>query len=488
MLPWKTMIPIDRTHDRAVYLQIAEGIIREISQGRLQAGRRLPGTRKLGEFLGVNRKTAVWAYDELMGQGWVEIRPSSGVFVAENLPLAQYRKLKAKTVSEKAKSSDSKTIDSHPFVPAYQTILPHRIFVGEGSPDVRLAPMDILLRNCRSLARSYSGNRLMGYGHVQGPERPRQILADYLQQTRGLTCNSEQTLFTRGSQMGIYLFFRTLLRPGDKVLVTDPNYDVADWTIQSMGGTLIRVPVDADGMHIQAVEQICKQHKIRAAYITPHHHFPTTVTLSAERRLRLLALAERHDFYILEDDYDYTFHYQRAPILPLASIDESGRVVYLGSFSKLIAPSVRVGYLVAPPAWTVAFGKLRRIIDRQGDPLMESAVCQMIEDGDLQRHLKKVLQVYRDRRDHCCNLLKSNLSSRIGFYVPEGGMAVWLRFLNPIDGEELCGFAKKNGVHLDVDLDILKRHNCMRLGFASLTKKEMTEVLEMLKVYLRAKQ
>lgn len=474
------MLSIDRSQERAVYLQIAEGIIHAISHGQLGAGQKLPGTRRLADLLSINRKTAEVAYDELSAQGWIDIYPSRGAFIAKDLPLSTVQSIDHYGAPVVRQDKIDLDFPHSRFVPPYQSPPGDQLFVSEGTPDVRLAPMEQLIKNYRSLVRGYQGRKLLGYGDVQGPLRSRQILADYLQQTRGFDCRPGQILFTRGSQMGIYLFFRMLIRPGDRVLVTGPNYDVADWTIQVMGGELVRVPVDSEGMDIDFVAEVVQRRAIRAAYITPHHHFPTTVTLSAQRRLQLLALARKHDFFILEDDYDYAFHYERAPILPLASIDRFDRVIYLGSFSKLLAPAVRVGYLVASPAMSVEIGKLRRIMDRQGDPLLESAVCRLIEDGELQRHLKKVLHVYRQRRNHFCDLLHEKLKEYLTFERPEGGMAVWMKLKEAVNVDQLLRFCRQAGVYLDVDRQVLEEYQGMRIGFAALSETEMREVVDVL--------
>ena len=155
---------------------------------------------------------------------------------------------------------------------------------------------------------------------------------------------------------------------------------MTDWVVRHFGGRIIRVPVDEHGMDVHRIGSICRNQKIRAIYLTPHHHYPTTVTMSAERRMELLRIAEQHDIVLVEDDYDYDYHYEGAPILPLASMSR-GNVIYVGSFSKQLAPSVRVGYLTGNPVFIEQVSRIRRIIDRQGDPLLEFALAEMIREG-----------------------------------------------------------------------------------------------------------
>ena len=175
--------------------------------------------------------------------------------------------------------------------------------------------------------------------------------------------------------MGIYLSSKLVLKDNDYVIVGATNYSAADLTFKYAGATLLRVTVDSDGINTAEIEQLCKKHSIKAVYVTSHHHHPTTVTLSADRRIHLLNLAQTYHFALIEDDYDYDFHYNHAPILPLASHDTNGNVIYIGSVCKTVAPVFRVGYLIAPAAFVEEAANLRRFIDRQGDSLLELTLC-----------------------------------------------------------------------------------------------------------------
>lgn len=221
---------------------------------------------------------------------------------------------------------------------------------------------------------------------------------------------------------------------------------------------------------------LCKTQRVRLVYVTSHHHYPTTVTLSADRRMQLLQLAEQYGFVILEDDYDYDFHYASSPILPLASADTRGMVVYVGSLTKSIAPAFRVGYVVAPPNLVEELGYHRRIIDRQGDNLLEQTIAELFAEGDLNRHLKRAQRVYHQRRDAFCQLLRYRLGSVIDFKTPEGGMAVWAKFDDAIDLADLAARCRKTGLYLNDGRfyvpDSGPSHHT-RLGFASLTLDEM---------------
>ena len=478
MYPWKTIIKIDRKLRTSVYLQIVNHLIAEITQGRISPGSKLPATRILADLLKINRKTVVLAYDELMAQGWISIKASKGTFVSELLPMIKSRGLKQNYKS----TSSSKTSYS---IGDEQKLKRHNIAKGlaidGGVPDVRLAPIDILYKNCRSIATSRVGQKLLKYGDEKGAYVLREALAKYLQMTRGLKCKTENIFITRGSQMAIYLVFNLLLKENDNVIVGNTNYPDANRVIENTGAIMRTVPVDDEGIDVAAVERLCEQYSIRAMYITSHHHYPTTVTLSAERRLRLLQLAAQYKFAIIEDDYDYDFHYAHSSILPLASIDTNGSVVYIGSFTKSLAPAIRVGYLVAPQNLIDALIKSRKTIDRQGDSILEAAIAQMLTEGEIQRHLKKSLNIYRIRRDFFCKLLKEELGDLIYFEIPDGGMAIWARFDMNINLKQLLEAVKVRKLYILSDQSFVKDLNSIRLGFSQLNENEMIMVVNIMK-------
>jgi len=470
MLPWKTVINLDRSTPTPVYLQITNAIIREISHGRLKAGQALPGSRSMSQLIGVNRKTTIIA-----SQGWIEVVPSQGTFVAKDLPLIQHRPITEsgkhlgypKTTHYSVKPWTSSATKYHK--PA------NLLAIDDGSPDTRLAPLDTIWRNCRSLTRGPFKNRLLSYGDLLGDPYFREVLSDYLANTRGMACKKEHLMITRGSIMALHLVANQILEAGDWVMVGDSNYPAADSIIKNTGARLHRIQVDHQGISTDQIAEACKRKLIKAIYITPHHHFPTTVTLSAERRLHLLELAERYGFAVIEDDYDYDFHYASGPILPLASYDACGSVIYLGSFSKLLAPGIRVGYLVAPTNLLEPLGQARRHLDRQGDFVLERALAQLILDGDLQRHLKKSVREYHLRRDLFCEILHKIPNDWIKFQVPEGGMAIWTEFNKDVQLDLLSNNLANHGFYLDTDREMMQQHHATRLGFASLNPSEITQ-------------
>ncbi len=477
MYPWRTSLSIDKQSVTPIYLQIVNAISREIVAGRLASGQKVPGSRQLGDLLKVNRKTVVIAYDELMAQDWLEIVPARGTFVSRNLPVVQPQSGPMLPVRRALGAS---SIFSFPTVAPTISTSSSLLRITDGSPDVRLAPVAQLYQRCKSVSTESPRCEPLRYGDDQGEAGLRHTLARYLRETRGLACTSNQILITRGSQMGIYLFLRLLLQPGERVVVGETSYGATNQVIAHCQGQLLTVPVDAQGLDTEAVATLCERHPIRALYVTSHHHYPTTVTLSAERRVRLLQLAQQYRFAIIEDDYDYDFHYASSPLLPLASLDTQGTVVYVGSFTKCIAPAVRIGYVVASENIIQSMAAYRRTVDRQGNPVLERALAGWIEDGELQRHLKKSLKVYRQRRDFFCALLNDQLGEWVRFRIPDGGMAVWVVFSPSVNLSVLEEYVRSQGISLD-GVAQWRAYQGVRLGFASLNEEEMVQSVTVLR-------
>ena len=483
MFPWRTVIRIEKDSGKPIYLQLANAIIREINEGRLLRGQKIPGERTLGNLLDLNRKTIGAAMTELQSQGWIETFEHKGTFISKRFPKVEYKPLRNQVPSHK-KGNSLREANDLPFLESLYLDTSGKILIDDGVPDVRLAPIKQLFAYQRSILSKKVFASLLRYDHVEGDRELRVTLASYLQQTRGITSDPSTVFVTRGSQMGIYLVLAALIKAGETCVTSFPGYPIVDNMIHHLGGKAEHIRVDSDGIDTIELERLCKRKKIRLIYTTPHHHYPTTVTLAPSRRIHLLQLAIKHDFYILEDDYAYDFHYDYSPVLPLASLNTSGHVIYIGSFSKCISPSVRIGYFVAPVKVVEAANKLRRILDRQGDPLLERAMSAFIRSSDLQRHLRKVVNVYRLRRDRFCQLLKEHLSDHVTFIKPEGGMSVWMVFKRSRVARLLVERLSDKGYLLDVDPEFVKKLNGVRLGFASLSENEMLKFITTIKTLM----
>ena len=482
---WKELIRIDHHADMPVYLQIANAFIHNIRSGRLRKGLKLAGSRVVADALQINRMTMVAAYDELHAQGWIEVIPRKGTFIKKELPVLKPQMITAAPSVFSLPETAVFPIDTKKLVHYPVSDFPdtRKLELDDGFPDTRLAPTELLIRNMRNAARLKPLRRYLTYGGPQGTPLLRNILADFLSDTRGIPVMPGNMLITRGAQMGIYLAAGILLKPGDHLVVGEPGYFSANLTFTQLGATINRVPVDADGMDIDAVEKLCRRKKIRLVYVIPHHHHPTTVTLTPERRIKLLELSVKYRFAIIEDDYDYDFHYASKPMMPMASLDMRGSVIYIGTLTKTLAPAFRIGFVCGPANFIEAAANYRRFVDFQGDSLLENAVAALYKDGTIARHIKKTVKLYKERRDHFCGLLQQELGEQVQFKIPDGGMSVWTTFKHAAL-PEIAAVALKKGLVVNPG-KIYNTHNrdynAARLGFASLDNREQQQAIALLK-------
>jgi len=281
--------------------------------------------------------------------------------------------------------------------------------------------------------------------------------------------------------MGLYLVSTALLKTGDHVVISEMGWAGANMNFLQAKANVIMIPADGHGIIIEELRKLCLVKKIRLVYVTPHHHYPTTVVLRADRRMQLINLAKEFGFIIFEDDYDYDFHYLNKPLQPLLGADKSGHVLYCGSFTKTIAPGFRVGYLVGPENVIQHLAMLRRIVDRQGDSMLENAIAELLQLGTIQKHIRKALRIYRGRRDIFCELMTYHLKNKVDFQLPEGGMAVWTTFNPAINVKDLLEKALRKGIYInDGSGQCTSRpaENSLRLGFASSNLMELEYMVE----------
>jgi GntR family transcriptional regulator/MocR family aminotransferase len=353
------------------------------------------------------------------------------------------------------------------------------ILLSGARPDVRLLPADLIGRAYRRVLRRH-GPELLAYGDPAGLPRLRDALAAMLSATRGLAVDPSSILLTRGSQMALGLTARALVRPGDAVAVEHPGYRPAWEAFRQAGAEIVPVPIDEHGLDVAALAALARRRPIRALYTTPHRQFPTTVTLAPARRLALLQLAEAERIAIVEDDYDHEFHYAGRPVLPLASADTAGVVVYIGTWSKVLAPALRLGFLVAPPDLVSRLVAYRSFLDLQGDRVLECALAELLEEGLIQRHVRKVKRIYHGRRDAFAAALRAALPPAFAWTLPSGGTALWVRTRDARTAVRWTKRARELGAHFEdgraFTLDGAPLAGA-RLGFACLSDPEMMEAV-----------
>jgi GntR family transcriptional regulator / MocR family aminotransferase len=478
--PWQLVLDVERDTARPPFLQIAHALIDEIQRGRLRPGDRLPGSRQLADSLHVHRNTVLAALAELIAEGWVETTPARGTFVTRAIVNTRGRLLSRRLALRTQVSSHVPfTLPEAPAAYRPPNLPSGTLNLSHGAPDLRLVPSRAIGRAYRRVL-ALRGADVLGYGDPEGDAALRAALASMLSSTRGLSVRPDDVLVTRGSQMALTLSARALLRPGDAVAVEQLGYRPAWEAFRAAGATVVPVAIDREGIDIEALVRLADRAAIRAVYVTPHHQYPTTVTLKAARRLALLAFARARRIAIIEDDYDHEFHYDGRPVLPLASADHAGLVVYIGTLSKILAPALRIGYIVAPPAVLRTIGAIRSLVDIQGDLATEAAVATLIEDGELQRHVARARRVYANRREILANLLRRAFGESVQFKVPSGGMALWVHFEMPVDVDAWAERSLERGVAWYTGRRYAfdrRSKPFARFNFAALNERELPEAV-----------
>lgn len=475
-----------------LYLQLESEIIQLICRGVLKPGEALPSSRELAQRLRLNRKTVVATYEELGAQGWVETRDRSGVYVSSHLP-----ETSARAINQNGKKLKRSLQPGYPLKikraagtatendePGARPLL---FKIDDGFPDPRIAPIEQLVREYRRRGKGRLAHQFLMYGPEHGSHRLRVELARFLNRTRGMQVTEKEILITKGTQMAIYLSAQLLVRPGDTVFVPEPGYRDANQAFKLAGAKLVFIPVDKEGMDVDRIEQLCKKKVPRMIYIIPHHHRPTTVTLSAERRMRLMDLARKYKFALLEDDYDFDYHFASNPLLPLASLDTGRHIIYVGSFCKSIAPGIRVGFMVAPEVVINEAAALRKLIDRQGEQLLEEATAELLSTGEITRHIKKSHKIYQARLDNTCRLLGEQLGEYLTFDRPDGGLAIWATYGKNIRASAVALNAAKLGLKISdgrnyfFQPNVSRSRDFIRIGYCSLDEMEMAGAVDIWK-------
>ena len=391
-------LTLDRGMRAPLQLQLCRGLRSAIQDGALGPQDQLPSSRDLASGLGLSRNTVTAAYDQLVSEGYLESRPRSGLFVADRLtfqtPVRQPAP-RVKVIPRVAGPS--------PFRPS--------------QPDVRLFPLAAWNR-IRARALRQHGDALLHYqsGLPLGFPLLQRALAGYLRDSRGVDCAWDQVAVTSGSQQALYLIGQLLLRPGSVAYVEDPGYNGAKAAFSATGARLAPVPVDAQGLAPPAALEPGS-----LLYTTPSRQFPTGASLPVARRLALIQAATQANAWIVEDDYDSEFRYSSAPLPSLYSLNPGGRVIYIGSMSKVLFPSLRIGYAVLPAELVEPFQALRALVDDYGPLVDQATLAEFITSGGLYAHLRRCRAAYGERAGSFCNTA-AVLGLPFRFAHPEAGM------------------------------------------------------------------
>ena len=381
------LLPIRKGGPLAIHRQLYDALRRAILEGLLRPGQRIPSTRALAIELGVSRLPVLMAYEQLLHEGYLRGKTGSGTFVSPELP---------DDVVEPWASDRTRGRASH----AHQA-LRVRADVGLGpfrmsQPALDQFPHETWARIVARHARA-SKPSLMAYGDPAGVPVLRTAIAEYLRTSRAVRCEADQVLMVSGSQAALTLCATVILGTGDQVAVEEPGYAGSRAALQSNGAELVPVAVDSQGIDVAALDRLGR--RVKAVYITPSHQYPLGTSMSAARRLALLEWAQRRDAWIIEDDYDSEYRYVSRPLGALQGMRSDARVIYIGTFSKVLFPAIRLGYLVVPRALWRAFVEARETFDLFSPTLYQVALGEFIDDGHFGRHLRRMRTLYMRRRD-----------------------------------------------------------------------------------------
>ncbi len=457
-------IELDRRH--GLTRQLYQALRQRVLDGRLVSGTRLPASRDLAAALSISRNSVVRAYDQLYAEGFIEGRVGDGTYVAQ-LPQTPGT---AKKLSTKVSTGFSTGLSPGlstdwldlPVTPSSQVI--HSAALGHvennhlplpptgpprafrvGVPAFDLFPFDVWAKLNAAFWRKPDLQQLC-YGDPVGDARLRGLIAAYLRSSRGLQCSAEQIVITSGAQQAISLCAQLLVTPGDGVAIENPGYRAAGHAFAIAGAKLHGVAVDSEGIDCAALNAI---EDCRLAYVTPSHQYPLGVVMSLARRLELLAWAERTGGWIIEDDYDGEYRYSGAPLAPLAALDRSGRVLYVGTFGKVAFPALRLGYLVLPAEMVQAFARRRAVDVRHSEVSTQAVMAEFMAAGHFQRHVRRMRRAALSRR----NVLLAEWPQAIPGVGPLPAVAAGLHLTVPVDSlareRELIEQATAVGVEIN---------------------------------------
>ncbi|KOP22859.1 aspartate aminotransferase [Hapalosiphon sp. MRB220] len=440
-------IALDNHIDVPLHQQLYEEMRKAILNGRLLPNQRIPSTRKLSKSLGISRTTVTTCYEQLFSEGYIRTIIGSGTYVCTQLPddllhsapieSIQKSALGQSSLSEYAASliKNDVLINTEPQAP---------INFRYGRPAFELFPMQLwrklLSRHCRSDCHwlNYATDAL-------GYERLREAIARYLSQSRAVQCEPEQVMITNGTQQALYLVMRLLINPGDAIALEDPGYLSARRIFLAQGAKLLPVAVDESGLIVRELENYRGEH-IKLIYVTPSHQFPTGAILSLSRRLELLAWAHSHRAMIIEDDYDSEYRYGDRPIPALQGLDKSDCVLYMGTFSKVLFPSLRIGYLVLPKTLVPIFARAKCLSDKHLPLLEQYVLTDFLEEGHLERHIRKMRKHYDQCRQVLVQALSDRFGERITILGEKAGLHLMVKLQTQLTDEEIIQGAASLGV------------------------------------------
>jgi GntR family transcriptional regulator/MocR family aminotransferase len=468
------MISLDRKAALPLHRQLYDGLRAHILDGKIPSGTRLPATRELAHDLGISRNTVIAAYDALLAEGYLESVAGSGTRVALLPPRpapapvgagSRLPPLSGRGELMATQPRDQTTPGRHAFRP--------------GFPEIDTFPFATWARLVAANTR-HTREDLFGYHLIAGHPRLRRALAEYLAVSRGVRCKPEQVMVLSGAQAALDLIARMFMDPGDHFWLEDPGYLGAYNAFLAAGGRPVPLPVGPDGWQLDGAGRPPP----RLIFVTPSCQWPRALVMPMEARLRLLQIAGEHDAWIVEDDYDSEYRFRGHPIPAMQGLDRSGRVIYLGTLSKTMFPTIRVAYLVVPEELVGGFTTAISITGQFPPLLLQVAIADFIADGFFATHLRRMRRLYARRQREFVALCEARLDRWLSVRGSDTGMQVIGRFRQPMDDGEVLAAARRHGVDF-VRMSTQYRHaepeHGMLLGYAGVAQDQMHAGIEKLR-------
>jgi GntR family transcriptional regulator/MocR family aminotransferase len=448
--------PIALDNNSPMYRQLYDWFRTAILEGHLKPGRRVPSTRSLAAELKVSRITVLSAFEQLYAEGYLETSVGSGTYVSRSIPddLVTLRKVAPRDRTPEGGqpprhltqrsglrkvSRFGMALLSAPPEPWSNRLGPFSV----STPALDRFPFGVwsrlVIRHSRQPA-----NELLAYSDPTGHPPFREAIAEYVGTVRGVRCDPSQVMVVTGSQQALEISARVLLDPRDAVWIEEPSYPGARQIFAGSGTRLVPVSVDGEGLDVKAGVRRCRT--ARAAYITPSHQYPLGMTMSASRRMLLLDWAARNSSWIIEDDYDSEFRFGSRPIAAVQGLDVNARVIYIGTFSKVLFPSLRVGYLIVPKDLVRAFSRARENSDLFSSTLYQAVLTDFIREGHLGRHIRRMRMLYANRRDALAEEIRKQIGTTIEIVAAKAGMHLIIRLPAKVDDVKVSQRAAREGV------------------------------------------
>lgn len=477
-------IQLDSSTPVPLYRQLYRDLRQAILSSKLLPEMRLPSSRSLAAELDISRNTVLEAYDQLAAEGYLESRVGSGTYVAQELPDELLRvegqsHLDAAFESTSGESAASplsergnllSNIDLSAFRPDEKPCA-----FRPGLPALDSFPIETWSRLASRRWRSLPSS-MLGYRESSGYPPLREAVSDYLQNSRRVDCSPEEVLIVSGTQQAITLTAHVLLDPGDRAWIEDPGYPRARGAFRWAGARTVPVPLDEEGLTLDRASPDGEDAHL--AYVTPSHQYPLGMTMSLPRRLELLNWAETSGAWILEDDYDSEYRYEGRPIAALQGLDKSNRVIYVGSFSKVLFPALRLGYLVVPEPLVDAFAAAKSLVERCPPLAPQMVVTDFLDEGHFNRHLRRMRTLYAKRQSVLIEALNDTLGNRVDVSSDEAGLHLTVFLGDGLDDRDVSAALRRRGIvapplsfYASRPLD----RDGLVLGYAAITEEEIRE-------------